>query len=193
LNFKKCIHNKKYYRIKKIKKKHFTNILVCVIVIIYLIREVETMAQYVDVKSGEKLPNGDVSQFMTAMNKELSSVKEKGTTEGLTLQDKAHFLAVARNLTGAIEYYTKLWSAKIANQEDKFEFKDLGLIVSSKAGGSTSEISSEIFDVLTVEEIKKVAKVTEKALKDNGKTDLIEKYKKITGTKANSVMYKSLI
>ena len=29
------------------------------------------MAQYVDVKSGEKLPNGDVSQFMTAMNKEL--------------------------------------------------------------------------------------------------------------------------
>mgnify|MGYP001309173358 CR=1 FL=1 len=151
------------------------------------------MAQYVDVKSGEKLPNGDVSQFMTAMNKELSSVKEKGTTEGLTLQDKAHFLAVARNLTGAIEYYTKLWSAEIANQEDKFEFKDLGLIVSSKAGGSTSEISSEIFDVLTVEEIKKVAKVTEKALKDNGKTDLIEKYKKITGTKANSVMYKSLI
>ena len=117
------------------------------------------MAQYIDVKSGEKLPNGDVSQFMTAMNKELTSVKEKGTTEGLTLQDKAHFLAIARNLTGAIEYYTKLWSAEIANQEDKFEFKDLGLIVSSKAGGSTSEISSEIFDVLTVEEIKKVAKV----------------------------------
>ena len=151
------------------------------------------MANSVDVVSGEKLPNGDVSQFMTAMNKELSSVKEKGLTEGLTLQDKAHFLAVARNLTGAIEYYTKLWGAEIANQEDKFEFKDLGLIVSSKAGGSTSEISSEIFDVLTVEEIKKVAKITEKALKDNGKADLIEKYKKVTGQKANSVMYKSLI
>ena len=25
------------------------------------------MAQYVDIKSGEKLPNGDISQFMTAM------------------------------------------------------------------------------------------------------------------------------
>ena len=40
---------------------------------------------------------------------------------------------------------------------------------------------------------QKVAKVTEKALKDNGKAELIEKYKKITGQKANSVMYKSLI
>ena len=47
------------------------------------------MANYVDVVSGEKLPNGDVSMFMTQMNKELSSVKEKGTTNGLTLEDKA--------------------------------------------------------------------------------------------------------
>ena len=151
------------------------------------------MANSVDVVSGEKLPNGDVSQFMTAMNKELSSIKEKGTTEGLTLQDKAHFLAVAKNLTGAIEYYTKLWGTEVANQDTGFEFKDLGIIVSSKAGGNTTEISSDIFDELTVEEIKKVAKVTEKALKDNGKSNLIEKYKIITGQKANSVMYKSLI
>lgn len=151
------------------------------------------MANSVDVKSGEKLPNGDVSQFMTAMNKELSSIKEKGTTEGLTVQDKAHFLAVARSLTSAIEYYTKLWGAEVANQDTGFEFKDLGIIVSSKAGGNTTEISSDIFDELTLEEIKKVAKVTEKALKDNGKADLIEKYKKVTGTRANSVQYKSLI
>ena len=151
------------------------------------------MAQYVDVVSGEKLPNGDVSQFMTAMNKELSSVKEKGTTEGLSLSDKAHFLAIARNLISAIEYYTKLWGSEVANQTEQFEFKDLGLIVSAKAGGNNTEISSEIFDELSLDEIKKVAKVTEKALKDNGKAELIEKYKKITGQKANSVMYKSLI
>ena len=75
------------------------------------------MANSVDVVSGEKLPNGDVSQFITAMNKELSSIKEKGTTEGLTIQDKAHFLAVAKNLTSAIEYYTKLWGAEVANQD----------------------------------------------------------------------------
>ena len=54
------------------------------------------MANYVDAVSGEKLPNGDVSMFMTQMNKELVSVKEKGTTEGLTIKDKAHFLAVAK-------------------------------------------------------------------------------------------------
>ena len=151
------------------------------------------MAQYMDCVSGEKLPNGDVSQFMTAMNKELTGIKDKGTTVGLTLQDKAHFLAVAKNLTSALEYYTKLWGSEVANQDEKFSFSDLGLIVSSKAGGNTTEISSEIFDELSLEEIKKVAKVTEKALKDNGKADLIEKYKKVTGTKANSVQYKSLI
>ena len=154
------------------------------------------MANSVDVISGEKLPNGDVSQFMTAMNKELSSVKEKGTTEGLTIKDKAHFLAVARNLTKAIEYYTELWSKEVVKEMDsdaKFEFNDLGVTVAIKNGGNNSEIGSAIFDELSLEEIKKIAKVTEKALKDNGKSNLIEKYKIITGQKANSVMYKSLI
>ena len=154
------------------------------------------MANSFDVVSGEKLPNGDVSQFMTAMNKELSSIKEKGTTEGLTIKDKAHFLAVAKNLTSAIEYYTKLWGGELAKEMDldaKFEFNDIGVTVAIKNGGNNSEISSEIFNELSLEEIKKVAKVTEKALKDNGKSELIEKYKKITGQKANSVMYKSLI
>ena len=154
------------------------------------------MAMYYDKVSGEKLPNGDVSQFMTAMNKELSSVKEKGLSEGLTIKDKAHFLAVAKNLTSAIEYYTKLWGAELVkdmNPDCSFDFADIGITVSIKNGGNNSEISSEIFDELSLEEIKKVAKVTEKALKDNGKAELIEKYKKITGQKANSVMYKSLI
>ena len=154
------------------------------------------MTNSVDVISGEKLPNGDVSQFMTQMNKELSSVKEKGTTEGLTIKDKAHFLAVAKNLTNAIEYYTKLWGAELVKEMDatsQFAFNDLGVTVAIKNGGNNSEINSAIFDVLSLEEIKKVAKVTEKALKDNGKSDLIEKYKIITGQKANSVMYKSLI
>lgn len=154
------------------------------------------MANSVDVISGEKLPNGDVSQFLTQMNKELSSIKEKGTTEGLTIKDKAHFLAVAKNLTSAIEYYTKLWGAELVKEMDatsQFAFNDLGVTVAIKNGGNNSEIGSAIFDELSLEEIKKVAKVTEKALKDNGKSDLIEKYKIITGQKANSVMYKSLI
>lgn len=154
------------------------------------------MANSVDIVSGEKLPNGDVSQFLTQMNKELSSIKEKGTTEGLTIKDKAHFLAVAKNLTGAIEYYTKLWGAELVKEMDlnaKFEFNDLGVTVAIKKGGNSSEINPAIFDALSLEEIKKIAKVTETALKDNGKSYLIEKYKIITGQKANSVMYKSLI
>lgn len=154
------------------------------------------MANSVDVVSGEKLPNGDVSQFMTVMNKELSSIKEKGTTKGLTIKDKAHFLAVAKNLTSAIEYYTKLWGAELIKEMDsnaKFEFNDLGVTVAIKKGGNSSEINPAIFDELSLEEIKKIAKVTETALKDNGKSNLIEKYKIITGQKANSVMYKSLI
>lgn len=154
------------------------------------------MANYTDVVSGEKLPNGDVSQFMTMMNKELSSVKEKGTTEGLTIKDKAHFLAVAKSLTGALEYYTKLWGAELVKKMDassQFAFNDLGVAVAIKNGGNNSEISSAIFDELSLDEIKKVAKVTEKALKDIGKEDLIKKHKVITGARANSVMYKSLI
>ena len=154
------------------------------------------MANSVDVISGEKLPNGDVSQFITAMNKELSSIKEKGTTEGLTIKDKAHFLAVAKNLTSAIEYYTKLWGAELVREmdsESKFEFNDLGVTVAIKNGGNNSEIGSAIFDELSLDEIKKVAKVTEKGLKEIGKEDLIARYKIITGQRANSVMYKSLI
>ena len=146
------------------------------------------MANYLDKVSGEKLPNGDVSQFMTAMNKELSTIKDKGTTEGLTLEDKAHFLAVAKNLTSAIEYYTKLWSGQIASDENfKHEFMDLGLVVSTRKGAVMSEIKSDIFDELSLDEIKSMAKVTEKALKDNGKSNLLEKYKVITGNKASSV------
>ena len=133
------------------------------------------------------------------MNKEIATVKEKGTTEGLTIKDKAHFLAVAKNLTGAIEYYTKLWGAELVKEMDSdsqppvFEFLDLGVAVSIKNGGNNSEINAAIFDELSLDEIKKVAKVTEKALKEIGKEDLIAKHKVITGQKANSVMYKSLI
>lgn len=149
--------------------------------------------QSFDKVTNEKLPNGDISQFMTAMNKELSSVKEKGTNEGLSMKDKAHFLAVAKSLTDSIEYYTKLWGSQIANQNDSFDFPDLGVAVSPKAGGNLTKISTEIFDQLSMDEIKKCASVTEKALKEIGKGDLIEKFKTITGSRANSVSYKSLI
>lgn len=158
----------------------------------------------VDFITKEKLPNGDISNHLKMMNKELASVKEKGTTEGLTIKDKAHFLAVAKQLTSAIEYYTKLWGAELVKEVEPgvgFDFPDLGQTVTVKNGGNNSKISSDIFDELSLEQIKAVATVSEKALKDfdNEKlfkgwsSKLIEKYKVITGQKANSVMYKSLI
>lgn len=138
--------------------------------------------------TNEKLPNGDISQHMTIMNKELSSLKEKGVNEGLTLQDKARFIAVAKNLTIAIEYYTKLWSAQILEDENFNEkFLDLNLSVAYAKGASMFEIKADVFDELSIEEIKRVAKVTEKSLKEIGKSELIEKYKVVTGTKSPSV------
>ena len=143
--------------------------------------------------TGEKLPNGDISQFMTSMNKELSALKEKGINEGLTLQDKAHFLAVAKNLVGAIEYYQKLWSSQILQDENFNEsFLDLGLSVSYAKGAFMSEIKEGVFDELSLDEIKKAAKVTEKGLKEIGKAELIEKYKVVTGTKSPSVKIQRL-
>lgn len=142
--------------------------------------------------TGEKLPNGDVSQFMTVMNKELATLKEKGTTVGLTLSDKAHFLVVAKNLTSAIEYYTKLWSSQILEDENFNErFADLGLSVEYAKGSSMSEINPNVFDELTLDEIKRIAKITEKGLKelnnhnvfDRG-DELIKKYKIVTGVKS---------
>ena len=151
------------------------------------------MAQYFDKNTNEKLPNGDVSSKMTAMNKELAFIKEKGTTEGLTLADKAHYLAVARELMDAMDYYCKLWSKEIADQSESFEFKDLGIKVSPKMGGSLSKIANAVLKELTDEEIQKAVTVSEKALKDIGRPELIEKYKVITGSRANSVSYKELV
>ena len=101
-----------------------------------------------------------------------------------------------KKLLDAVEYYTKLWGKEMVETVESgvnFSFPDLGTTVTIKNGGNNSEISSEIFDELSLDEIKKAAKISEKSLKDIGKETLIAKDKKITGAKANSVMYKSLI
>ena len=151
------------------------------------------MAQYFDKLTNEKLPNGDISSPMTMMNKELASIKAKGIEEGLSIKDKAHFLAVAKELVEAIDYYSKKWSAEVANQKESFDFEDLGKTVSPKMGGAMSKIADGVFNDLTLEEIKACATVSEKSLKEIGKEELIKKYKTITGNRANSVSYKSLV
>lgn len=150
------------------------------------------MANYFDKRSNEKLPNGDVTEKLQMMTKEVSSIKQKGTEEGLTLKDKAHYLAVARELSEAISYYCDLWEKEVAAQDDSFEFLDIGLAVSPKMGRSLTKIANGVFNDLSLEEIKSCATITEKGLKSIGKLELIEKYKAVTGTAAKSVSYKSL-
>lgn len=151
------------------------------------------MANYTDKITGEKLPNGDISSKLTEMNKELMTIKTVGTENGMSLKDKAHFLAVAKSLTSAIEYYVKLWGSEVAEKEETFEFPDLGVKVMGVKGGSLSKIADGIFNDLSLDEIKKCASITEKGLKEIGKEDLIAKYKMVTGNKANSCQVKSLI
>ena len=150
------------------------------------------MANYFDKNTNEKLPNGDVTEKLQMMTKEVSSIKQKGTEEGLTLEDKAHYLAVARELSDAISYYCDLWEKEVAEKDGKFEFLDVGLSVSSKMGRSLTKIADGVFNDLSLEEIKSAATMSEKGLKAIGKADLIEKYKTVTGTSAKSVQYKKL-
>ena len=147
----------------------------------------------VDKITGEKLPNGDISVAMAALMQEISNVQNVGRSTGLSLKDKGHFLAVARTVSEALEFYTKLWGGQIASAEETFEYPDLGLKVSFKKGGATSEISNEVMDRLSLSEIKAAAKITEKALKEIGKADLIPEYKVITGSRANSVTVGKLV
>ena len=46
-----------------------------------------------------RLPNGDISVPLKSFEKELKAVITKGTETGLTLQDKARFIAVAKEFT----------------------------------------------------------------------------------------------
>lgn len=140
-----------------------------------------------------RLPNGDISVPLKFFEKELKAVIAKGTETGLTLQDKARFIAVAKEFTDAVAYYTDAWTAEIKGQESfKEDFVDLGKSVYLREGASMSEISNDALDEMNLAEIKKAAKLTEKGLKDAGRADLIAKYKSVTGKKAPSLIVGAL-
>ena len=119
------------------------------------------------------------------------ALKEAASFEGSkqSLKDKARFIAAVKNLTDSIDDIVKNFSNDIRAAGSEFEenFDDLGLGVVLRKGAAISEIDNNVFDEMTVDEIKSSAKITEKALKELGKDDLIGKYKKITGEKTPSV------
>lgn len=146
-----------------------------------------------DKLTNTRLPNGDISVPLKALEKELKATIAKGTEQGLSLQDKARFIAVAKEFTDALAYYTDAWTSEIKSKETfKEDFVDLGKSVFLREGASMSEISNDAMDEMNLAEIKAAAKLTEKGLKDAGRADLIAKYKSVTGKKAPSLIVGAL-
>lgn len=59
-------------------------------------------------------------------------------------------------------------------------------------GAKMTEVDNQVVEELTFAELKKIVKVTEVALKELGREELILKYKKETGKKAPSLQVKPL-
>ena len=141
----------------------------------------------------ERIPNGDISTPLKNFEKELKALIIKGKDSDLSLTDKARFIAVAKEFTDAIDYYTTAWGNEIKKLEAfKEDFVDLGKSVYLREGASMSEINNAAMDEMNLAEIKQAAKLTEKGLKDAGRADLISKYKVIIGKKASSLVVSAL-
>ena len=144
-------------------------------------------------KVEKRIPNGDISTPLKAFEKELKALVAKANEGDLTLQDKARFIAVAKEFTDAVSYYTDAWTSEIKGLPSfKEDYIDLGKSVYLREGASMSEINNAAMDEMNLAEIKQAAKLTEKGLKDAGRADLISKYKIVTGKKAPSLVVSAL-
>jgi hypothetical protein len=146
-----------------------------------------------------KVPNGDVSKAATAFNSEVKAINiactDKNTGAFLEPDNalKARFLAAWRILCEKVEYYANDWEKQLKEIPNfKEDFVDLDRSVYLQEGAKMTEISANIFDELTLTEIKIAAKVSEKGLKDANRHDLISKYKIETGRKAPSLKITAL-
>lgn len=98
----------------------------------------------------------------------------------LSYDDMARYVVAASVLLDKIDelkdfYATELKDAGIA----VYEFIDLHRKLQITKGRAVTEISKDAFDELSLEEIKKASKLTEKGLIDIKRNDIIEKYKKV--------------
>jgi hypothetical protein len=146
-----------------------------------------------------KVPNGDVSKALTAFNSEIKGINTAcaGVAAGeFTEPDnhmKARFLAAWKILCEKVEYYTNDWEKQLKEIPGfKEDFVDLDRSVWLQEGAKMTEITSDVFNELTIPEIKIAAKVTEKGLKDANRAELITKYKIDTGKKAPALKITAL-
>jgi hypothetical protein len=146
-----------------------------------------------------KVPNGDISKALTAFNSEVKGINTAcagATPGGFTEPDipmKARFLAAWKILCEKVEYYTNDWEKQLKEIPSfKEDFVDLDRSVYLQEGARMTEISTDVFDELTIPEIKIAAKVTETGLKAANRAELIAKYKVETGKKAPSLKITAL-
>lgn len=110
-----------------------------------------------------------------------------------TVRDKAEALADVKILSDALEVLTDSWKVEIRQLPGFYEmFPNLDKKVLLQEGKALTEIDNKVLDVLTLAEIKKIVRVTEKGLKDIGHEDFVAKYKVTTGKGDPSVQVRDL-
>jgi hypothetical protein len=139
-----------------------------------------------------EVPNGDITKAITEFNGVRKAVAGR-SAEGISLQDMAYFVAAAKVLSDKIGHYVELYTKSLKEAGvAQYDFVDVGRTVSVSEGRSVSEISKDAFDDLTMEQIKAAATLTEKGLKEIKRSDLIDKYKTVTGKTAPVLTVKAL-
>ena len=139
-----------------------------------------------------EVPNGDITRAITDFNTVRKTVASR-SADGVSIRDMAYFVAAARVLSDKIGHYVDLYSQSLKEVgRASYDFVDVGRTVSVSDGRSQTEISKEAFDELTLDEIKAVAVLTEKGLKEAKRSDLIDKYKVVTGKTQPILLIKML-
>jgi hypothetical protein len=140
----------------------------------------------------QEAPNGDITKAITNFNSIRKTVALR-SADGISIQDMAYFIAAARVLSDKIGHYVDMYSQVLKDAGTaSYDFVDVGRTVSVSDGRSQSEISKKAFDELTLDEIKSVSVITERGLKEAKRSDLIDKYKIITGKTAPVISIKIL-
>jgi hypothetical protein len=101
----------------------------------------------------------------------------------LTLAEKAVFMLDYQNYISAHKKLYDQYEKEFLEAGKDRKFKDVGVQINIVPGNARSEIRDDIIDKLTKQQIKKVAKVSATALKENGLESMISEYKVDLGRK----------
>lgn len=118
-------------------------------------------------------------------------VKRMSSVE--TPREKGEALVNVKILLDALEVLTKGWRAELGKLPGFYEmYPEFNKKAVLQEGRALTEIDNKVLDVLTLAEIKKIVKVTEKGLEEIDHKDLIPAYKITTGKGAATVQIRDL-